>query len=151
MFTNKVNVSAKVINSDTGGVITTDSESCSIPGAKGDIRAITEDAVEKLAKKIVEETLEHWSSELTNITTVKLIVSGLDNYRDLTDLKDCLSLAVKGFKTLYQRSYLRGEVDLDIEIKGNVQGLADDLSMLIIKDKKLKILEITPNRITATF
>ncbi|MDO9586253.1 MAG: flagellar assembly protein T N-terminal domain-containing protein, partial [Syntrophales bacterium] len=116
MFTNKVNVSVKVINGDTGDVIATDNESLSAPGPKGDIRKITEDAVGKLTGKIVGETLERWSSELTNTLTVKLIVSGLGDYQTLLSFKDHLPLVVKGFKTLYQRSYMRGEADLDIEI-----------------------------------
>ncbi len=151
MFTNKVNISVKVINSDTGDVITTRNESRSAPGPKGEIRAITEEAVEKLTGKILEETLERWSSELTNTTTVKLIVSGLGDYQTLLDLKDHLPLIVKGFKTLYQRSYQHGEADLDIEVKGNVQGLADDLAALVLKEKKLKILELTPNKIAVGF
>ncbi len=151
MFTNKVNVSAKVINGDTGDVIATDNESLSAPGPKGDIRKITEDAVGKLTGKIVEETLERWSSELTNTLTVKLIVSGLGDYQTLLSFKDHLPLVVKGFKTLYQRSYQRGEADLDMEIKGDIQGLADDLAALVLNGKKLKILELTPNKIGATF
>lgn len=151
MYTNKVNVSLKVINSDTGDIITTDSESLSAPGAKGDIKKITENAVEKLIKKIVEGTLERWSSELTNTITVKLIVAGLNDYQDLLSLKDHLPLAVKGFKTLYQRSYQRGEADLDMEIKGDIQGLADDLAALVLNGKKLKIVELTPNKIGASF
>ncbi|HLA27183.1 MAG TPA: flagellar assembly protein T N-terminal domain-containing protein [Syntrophales bacterium] len=151
MYTNKVTVSLKVINSDTGDIITTDSESLSAPGPKGDIKKITENAVEKLTKKIVEGTLEKWSSELTNTITVKLIVAGLNDYQDLLSLKDHLPLVVKGFKALYQRSYQRGEADLDMEIKGDIQGLADDLAALVLNGKKLKILELTPNKIGAAF
>lgn len=147
VFTNKVNVSLKVINSDTGSVITTDSECNSAPGAKGDIRAIIESAVKKLSKKVLDNTLDHWSSELTNTITVKLIVLGLDDYEQLLIFKENLSLSVKGFKVLYQRSYQRGEADIDLEVKGDVQGLADDLAALKIKEKKLQILEMTPNRI----
>ncbi|MDP2725769.1 MAG: flagellar assembly protein T N-terminal domain-containing protein, partial [Syntrophales bacterium] len=151
MFTNKVNVSVKAINSDTGDVIAADSESLSAPGQQGDIRRIVEDAVEKLARKMVAGTLERWSSELTNTITVKLVVSGLDDYQSLLNFKDHLPLVVKGFKALYQRSYQRGEADLDMEIKGDIQGLADDLAALVLSGKRLKIQEITPNKIGAAF
>jgi hypothetical protein len=151
MSTNKVNISAKVINGDTGDVITTRNDSKSSPGPKGEIRAITEEVVERLTGKIVEETLERWSSELTNTITVKLIISGLGDYQTLLDFKDHIPLVVKGFKTLYQRSYQHGEADLDVEIKGDVQGLADDLSVLVLKEKRLKILELTTNKIAAGF
>ena len=150
MFTNKVNVSIRVINGDTGEVITTGSESKSMPGAKGDINGITEETTGKLARKILDETLEHWSGELTNTQTIKLIVSGLDEYQDLLSFKDNLSLSLKGFKVLYQRAYNQGEAELDIEVKGDVQGVADDLSTITIKGRRLKILTITQNTISAT-
>jgi hypothetical protein len=149
MFTNKVNVSVKVINGDTGDVITTGSESKSVPGAKGEINRITEDAAVRLAGKILEDTLERWSSELTNTTTVKLVVSGLNEYQDLVDFKDHLPLVLKGFKALYQRSYRQGIAELDIEVKGDIQGVADDLSVLVMKGRKMKISAITQNMLTA--
>jgi len=150
MFTNKVNVSVKVINGDTGDVITTGSESKSVPGSKGELSRITEEAAGKLAGKILEDTLERWSSELTNTITVKLVISGLDEYQDLVGFKDHLPLVLKGFKTLYQRSYQQGTADLDIEVKGDVQGVADDLSVFVMKGRKLKISAITQNIVKAS-
>lgn len=147
MFTNKVNVSVKVINGDTGDVITTGSESKSIPGTKGELTRITEQSAEKLAGRILEDTLERWSSELTNTMTFKLIASGLEEYLDLVGFKDQLPNILKGFKSLYQRSYVQGVVDLDIEIKGDIQGVADDLSVFEMKGRKLKISAITQNMI----
>ncbi|MCX5830364.1 MAG: flagellar assembly protein T N-terminal domain-containing protein [Deltaproteobacteria bacterium] len=151
MFTNKVSVSVKVINGDTGDVITTGSESKSVPGAKGDISRLAEEAAGKLAGKILEDTLERWSSELTNTTTIKLVVSGLDEYQDLVGFKDHLQLVLKGFKVLYQRSYQQGTVELDIEVKGDIQGVADDLSVFVMKGRKLKISAITQNMVKAIF
>ena len=147
MFTNRVNISVKVINGDTGDLITTDSEFKSAPGPKGDFKGIAEGAAGKLAGKIFTGTIERWSSELTNALTVKLIVSGLDDYQNLVNFKDQLPLVVKGFRSLYQRAYANGELDMDIEFRGETQGLADDLSAMTVKDRKINIVEITPNRI----
>ncbi|MDI6777100.1 MAG: flagellar assembly protein T N-terminal domain-containing protein [Syntrophales bacterium] len=149
VYSNKVTVSIKLINADTGEIIATDSESGSAPGTKGDIKLITEEASVKLAKKMMEETLERWSSELTNTVTVKLLVSGLDSYQDLMRFKYLLSMEVKGFKEVYQRSYVQGQVELDLEIEGNTQGLADDIAAITINDRKVKILKITQNKIEA--
>ncbi len=151
MNTNKVTLSVKVINGDTGDIITTENEAKASPGAKGDVQGITEDIAGKLAARLLAGTLERWSTELTNTLTVKLVVSGLQDYQQLLHFKEQLPLAVKGFRSLYQRSYLQGEVDLDIEIKGDIQGLADDLALLTLKEQKLKLTEITPNRIAGVF
>jgi hypothetical protein len=150
MHRNQVTVSLKVINGDTGEVIATDSKGGSAPGMKGDIKKITEESAEKLARQMMEEVLEKWSSELVNTVTVKLIVSGLDSYEALMQFKDGLSTEVKGFKNLQQRAYQRGEAELDVEIRGNSQGLADDVAAMTLNKKKVKILGITANRVEAS-
>jgi hypothetical protein len=143
MHSNKVTVSVKVINGDTGEVITTDSKSGSAPGMKGDIKKITEEAAEKLARQMMEEVLERWSAELTNTVTVKLVVSGLDNYETLQQFKDLLATGVRGFKEVQQRAYRRGEAELDVELRGDSRSLADDLASLSLGQKKLDVQGIT--------
>lgn len=151
MHSNKVTVSVKVINGDTGEVITTDSQGGSAPGMKGDIKKITEEAAEKLARKMMDEVLEKWSAELTNTVTVKLVVSGLDSYEALQQFKDLLATRVKGFKEVQQRAYNRGAAELDVEIRGDSRGLADDLASISLNQKRLNILGITANRVDAGF
>ncbi|MEI8173740.1 MAG: flagellar assembly protein T N-terminal domain-containing protein [Deltaproteobacteria bacterium] len=141
---NEVIVSGKVVNGDTGEIIATDSKT-----RKGDVKVTTEDAARDLAKEIKEQIIERWSSELTNMATVKLVVFGLKSYRDLSRFKDLLAAEVKGFKQMHQRSYANGEVDLDIEVKGNAQSLADDVAAITLDRRKITILEITQNRIEA--
>jgi hypothetical protein len=138
-----------VINGDTGEVITTDSKSGSAPGMKGDIKKITEEAAEKLAKQMMEEVLEKWSSELVNTVSVKLLMSGLNSYEELQRFKDLLATEVKGFKELQQRAYQAGKAELDLEIRGNSQSLADDLAALTLNKRKVKIQGMTANRVEA--
>lgn len=149
MHSNKVTVSIKVVNGDTGEVIATDSKGGSSPGMKGDIKKITEDAAEKLARQMVDEVLEKWSAELTNTATVKLVVAGLDSYEELQEFKDIVTQGVKGFKELHQRSFWRGQAELDLEMRGNSQSLADDLSAVTLKKRKIKITGITANGVEA--
>jgi hypothetical protein len=149
MSRNQVTVSLKVINGDTGEVITTDSKSGSAPGMKGDIKKITEEAAEKLAKQMMEEVLEKWSSELVNTVSVKLLMSGLNSYEELQRFKDLLATEVKGFKELQQRAYQAGKAELDLEIRGNSQSLADDLAALTLNKRKVKIQGMTANRVEA--
>ena len=139
---NHVIVSGKVINGDTGEVIATDSKS-----GKGEVKSMTEEVAKDLAKEMKEQILERWSSELANMATVKLVVSGLNSYEDMLHFKDLLATGVKGFKQSYQRSYLNGELDLDVEIKGNAQSLADDVAVITMDQKKVSIREITQNRV----
>jgi DNA-binding cell septation regulator SpoVG len=140
-----VSVSAKVINGDTGEILASDSKS-----RKGDFKTVTEATAVDLAKQLREEILERWSSELTNTLTVKLVVSGLQGYRELSRFKEVISTEIRGLKDMQQRSFTRGQVELDLEIKGNAQNVADDLSAITINQKEIRILEITQNSIKAS-
>lgn len=140
-----VAISGKVVNGDTGEILATDSKA-----RKGEFKTVAEEAATELAKQMKEEILERWSSELTNAVTVKVIVSGLNTYQDLLRFKEILTAEIRGFKEMYQRSYRRGQVELDIEVKGNAQGVADDLAAIMLNHRKVNIQEITTNRIKAT-
>jgi hypothetical protein len=141
----EVAVSGKVVNGDTGEILASDSRS-----RKGEFKSVTEGAALELAKQMKGEILERWSSELINTVTVKLVVSGLHNYNDLSRFKDILNTQIRGLKELQQRSYARGQVELDLEVKGNTQNVADDLSAITLNQKKVSILEITQNLIKAS-
>lgn len=90
-----------------------------------------------------------WSRELTNVQMIKLLVSGISSYGDLTQLKDMLSSKVKGVKQVYQRRYADDMADIDVEVRGNVHGVADDLSSISVNGKQLIIKGIYPNKIEA--
>jgi hypothetical protein len=141
---NEVMVSGKVINGDTGEVIATDSKV-----RKGEVKVTTEEVAKELAKGMKEGILERWSSELTNVATVTLEVSGLKSYRELSRFKELLSAEAKGVKHVLQRSYRGGEVELDVEIRGNTQSLADDIAAITMNGRKIKIVNITQNKIEA--
>jgi hypothetical protein len=139
----EVTISNKVLNGDTGEIIATANKS-----EKGEFKTAVEEAAAKSARQMRDDILERWSSELTNTVTIKLLISGL-SHSDLSVLKETLKEQVKGLKQIYQRSYTRGVADLDLEIKGNTQGLADELSAIRVQGKKIRIQETTPNRIEA--
>jgi hypothetical protein len=146
---NKVAVSGKVINGDTGDIITTGSEQKAAPGMKGDFKGLTDEVATKLARNLVDDVLENWSSELANTATVKLIVSGFNSNSELQEFKSLLAEEVKGFKGANQRYYSRGKVELDLEIEGDAQAVAHDVEQITVKNKKIKVLEISPNRVEA--
>ncbi len=146
---NKVVISGKIINGDTGGIITTDAEQKAAPGMKGDFKALTDEVARKLARTLVDNVLENWSKELANTATVKLVVSGLTSYSDLQEFKSLLAEEVKGFKAANQRYYSRGKVELDLEIEGDADAVAHDVAQITVKNKKIKVLEISPNRVEA--
>lgn len=148
MNKNTVVVTGKVINGDTGEIVTTATESKSDNKMKGDFKALTEEISTRLITRLVDEVLESWSKELADTTTVKLVVSGL-NYSALQDLKAALAEEVKGFKGLNQRHFSKGKAELDLEVAGDAQGVANDLAQMSIGRRQMKITEISQNRVGA--
>lgn len=149
MNTNKVVIAGKVINGDTGEIVTTATETKSAPGMKGDFKILTEEIATKLAKNLVDDVLENWSKELSNTATIKLVISGLDSYSTLQDFKSILSEEIKGFKGVNQRHYLKGKAEFDLEIEGDTQAVAHDVAQITIKNRSIKITEISQNRVEA--
>jgi len=141
----EVAVSGKVVNGDTGEILASESKS-----RKGEFKTVTENTAIDLAKQLREGTLERWSLELTNAVTIQLAVSGFHDYQDLSRFKEILNTAVRGLKEIHQRSYKQGEVELDLEVKGNTQNVVDDLSVITLNQRMVNILEVTQNRIKAT-
>jgi hypothetical protein len=142
--THDVTVSNKVLNGDTGEIIATANRT-----AKGEFKAAVEEASSKAAQQMRDEILDRWSAELTNTTTIKLHLSGL-LHEDLAPLKDTLREQVKGLKQIYQRAYAHGMAELDLELRGNVQGLAEDLAAIRFQGKTIRIVATTPNKIEAS-
>jgi hypothetical protein len=149
MNSNKVVVTGKVVNGDTGEIVTTATETKSAPGMKGDFKVLTEETATKLTRNLVDDVLENWSKELSNTATIKLVISGLDTYSILQDFKAVLPEEVKGFKGINQRHYLKGKAEFDLEIEGDVQAVAHDVARITIKDRNIKITEISQNRVEA--
>jgi hypothetical protein len=83
------------------------------------------------------------------VATVTLEISGLKSYHDLSRFKELLSAEAKGVKQVLQRSYRDGEAELDVEIRGSTQSLADDIAAITMNGKTIKIVNITQNKIEA--
>ena len=147
MYSNSATVSAKVINVDTSNIITTGSETKRLPGIKGFIQLPTEQASEMLARKLMDAIVRQWSSELTNWVEVKLFASGFQSYDELNSFKSLLTSEVRGVKEIRQRSYAQGRVELEIDLRGDTQGLANDLARLDLNGRSIEIYEITQNRV----
>jgi hypothetical protein len=147
MVFNKALGSVKAVNVDTGVVIATDSDTRSAPGMGEAEKRIIEEMGRKMSENVMNQVMERWSSELTNAVTVTVVASGLKSYQELAMFKEAVAREVRGVKNMYQRSYANGRVELDINIKGNTQSLADDIVTVKLKNRRVKILEMTQNKV----
>ena len=147
MLFNKALGTVKAVNVDTGEVIATDSDTRSAPGMGDAEKRVIEEMGLKLSENMMDQITERWSSELTSAAMVKLLASGLRSYQELAMFKEAVARKVRGVREMFQRSYANGRVELDVEIKGNTQSLADDIASVEFNKRTIKILEITQNKV----
>lgn len=145
---NIVTITGKVINGDTGEVVTTANETAFDNKGAGEFKSLTENTSSKLISKLVDEVLESWSKELSNAATVKLFISGLDD-ETLEDFKSALSESIKGFKDMNERFYSNGKAEFDLEVEGNAKDVASDLKKITVNKRKIKIKTRSQNRVEA--
>jgi len=147
MYSNRATISAKVVNVDTGAIITTGSETKRLPGIQGLIQPATEQGAKLLASTLMNDILNQWSSELTNTVEVKLFASQFHSFDELTSFKTFLTNEVRGIKDIRLRSYVQGRAEMEIDFQGDTQSLANDLEGRNVGNRSITISEISQNRV----
>jgi hypothetical protein len=145
MYSNRATISAKVVNADTGAIITTGSETKRIPGIPGLIQSTTEQGAELLAGTLMNDILNQWSSELTNTVEVVLFASQFHSFDELSSFKTFLTNQVRGIKDIRLRSYAQGRAELELDFQGDTQSLANDLAGKMVSGRSIRISEISQN------
>jgi TolB-like protein len=142
---------ARAVKTDTGEVIA----SASAKGTAAHIntdRAGTqaiEKAANELAEKMAGQILDKFSSEVHGTTSVRMIIQGL-NHQELTRFKSIIKSQVRGIQDIHQRSFEGGVAQLDIDLKGNAQAMADELSTIQFESFVVKVNGVTANSIQLT-
>jgi hypothetical protein len=147
MYSNRATISAKVVNADTGAIITTGSETKRIPGIPGLIQSTTEQGAELLAGTLMNDILNKWSSDLTNTVEVKLFAAQFHSFDELSSFKTFLMNEVRGVKDMRLRSYAQGRAEMELDFQGDTQSLANDLEGRNVGGRSIAIFEISQNRL----
>jgi len=140
----EISLAHKIVNGDTGEVIAS-----GVRTQKGDFKETVEAVSTRVGREIRDAVIQQWTSEVTNVVTIRLHVEGLKGYRDVDELNEALREGIKGLKQIYQRSYSRGEVEMDLEVRGTTRGVAEDLSVIRAGGRSLHVVEMTASRIAA--
>lgn len=148
----QANMSARAIRTDNGAIIA----SANTYGAAVHIDEITggsealKKAASDLASKLMSQIIITWSKEIGGTTLVQMTVNGISSYQDFLRLENVLKGQVRGVKGVYQRSITAGTARIDIEIKGDAQSLANDLTTKDFQNFSINITHLTQNSIELT-
>lgn len=142
-------VTARVIRTDDGSVIAT--SHASVPAPHIDTVAGGSKAIElasaKVADDLIDKIIKVWTREVSGTQLVQMIVKGLSSYGDMLKFTKLIRENVRGIKAVHQRKVSRGEGIIDVDIKGDAQSLADELSTKNFGNISVSVIEVTQNRI----
>jgi len=130
--------SARLLVSKTFGPETSNS----LQRGGGEDKALAKLA-EKSASKLLAAVVEAWRKRANVSRTVALSISGMD-YKAWKVFKAEM-MKLRGVQALRLRDITENLANIDVEYRYNNENLADNLTEL--KDTKLKLTEITANRI----
>jgi hypothetical protein len=103
-------------------------------------------AGEMIAPLLMDQIIQQWGKEVGGTTSVQLLITGL-RFQELTRLKAALKEQVRGIKGIHQRSFQANVARIDVDLVGDAQNLADELSLRDFGTFRVEIIGFSPNKI----
>ena len=141
-------VTVKAIRADTGETLASLSDSAAavyIDELTAGNEALKK-AGEKVASLLIEQITQQWGKEVGGTTLVQLVISGL-SFRELAKFKQILKEQVRGVKGIHQRSFQANVARIDMDLSGDVQNLADELSLKEFGAFRVEIIGFSSHKI----
>jgi len=143
-------VQARVIRTDDAKIISSRSETgrkVHIDELQGGALAIKE-ASEKLSDVLIADILSQWKKEVYGRSQeIQVIITGLESYKQLSNVKNFLEKEMQGVKAIHQRSFTDGVAELMVEYSGKSGNIADELANRKFTGFRLEPTNVTQNRV----
>lgn len=152
MHSVRANISLRALNLDSAEIIATATLSQAaghIDPTTGGTQALKKVA-EKAAEELLKKILDRWQTDVHGASTVKLVINNVKKSRNLRDLAEILKTQVRGVQEVRQRSYEKKSAELEVELKGSAQNLADELEDKKFPGFEIEIEGVSANTVTAS-
>ncbi len=146
---NQVVISVRLLRADTGEIEASETRRAVKPHVNSltGIQMATDEASETLVSDLVERIVKIFREQIYNVASVKLIILGLQDYGQLQEVIRLISNNVRGVQEVYQRNYAMGKAELEVELSGNTESLAGDLTARPFGIYRFVIRESTHNQL----
>ncbi len=150
----QANISLSAIKTDTAEIMASGSEQAAavhIDDASGSQQAV-EKAARKLGQQLAIRLKNKFSQEISEGTTVQLVIRGVNDHQ-LVDFKNALGQQVRGIQPggIHQRFFANGVAKLDVQVKGNAQFLADEITRKNFPNFKISLEGFSANKLELRF
>jgi hypothetical protein len=144
----RASIQARAIRADTGAILVADGQAA--PGVDIEAQAATKKALAEAgrlwAEKNLPEIWRQWERETADTSSVRLIVNGL-NHRQLGQFEGLLRTQVRGVKDVQRRSHDKDRAELDLDLRGTGQSLADELAQQKVDGFEIEVLRFSSHRL----
>ena len=144
----QANIALRALKTDSGEIIAASSAHAATPHvdpSTANTKSLI-DASQKISQQLMDQILKHWQSETNNTRTVSLTIQGA-SYAEIKKFRDWLPQNARGVKGIYQRSVQNNTAELDIDLQGSAQNLADELSEKQFESRAIIVRDLLPNKI----
>ena len=151
MVSCRASMEARAIRTDTGEILAaedTQKSGIDITSKSAERQAIKK-AGDEIGASLVKQILVKWNSEVTNLTGVQMVITGLD-YSQFIRFKRKLVSSIRGIKGVHERSFAGGRAVVDVDLEGNAQSLSEELVTRNLSPFKVDVTEFTANRLSVT-
>ncbi len=151
MHSVRANISVRAINPDNGNVVASSIQTQAvghIDPTTGGTQALAKVA-QKAADDLLKKVMAVWESEVAGPSQVKLTVKNVSKSRFLRAFSEVLRNQVRGVADVRQRSYKSKVAELEVDIKGSAQDLAEELEDKKFPGFAVEIDEVTANTVVA--
>ena len=148
-ITCRARVDARAIRTDTAEILVAAGKQ----GADLDITEVIagKKALRKagaaLSTYFINQILNKWSSDVTSLTNVNMIITGL-NFKEFIKFKHVLLNSIRGIKAVHQRSFTGGRAAVEIDLKGNTQSLSEELILTEMNDYVIDVTDFSANKLS---
>jgi hypothetical protein len=98
-------------------------------------------AAEDLSKKI----LKTWQKDIYSGATVQLRVLEVPSFSDLMKFKNMIKTYVRGVQEVYQRDYAGNTALFDVDVRGDAQHLAEELTLKDFEPYRINVVNVSQN------
>jgi len=145
----RARIEARAIRTDTGEILAAAGKNATaldISEVMAGEKAIQKAGYE-LASYFINQILSKWSSDVTNQTSINMIINGL-NYKQFIRFKHVCLRSIRGIKVIHQRSFTNGRAIVEIDLKGNTQLLSEELISKKFGSFTVEVTAFSANRLS---
>jgi hypothetical protein len=149
MTSMSVNVTMRILRSDTGEIMATSAENDAGIGnspVDASARGIRR-AMNRLGPRLEEMILEVWNQEVMGSRVVELHIVNQIGFMQLQQFRQLLPYYVRGVEEVTQKSYLEGLAVLEVRSGSDAMGLATELASKPWDEFTVEVTGVTANQV----